>query len=212
MTMMTEHQVRGMPPPILIGAVTPGERRHIAFVGPRGAGKTTAANIAVRDFGHKRVSLAEPVKQATVSMLNGFLADQGDDRRVFRDDLDSHKAVFRPVLEWLGTTFARDFIGTPDRWIDLFLREVESAGMPVVCDDVRHPNEAEALSRHGFTIVRIVRDEHERQRFLLSRGEPAGAMASEVDIDLIEADVLIVNRGDLSQFAHDVRSVLRDQL
>lgn len=177
---------------------------RIAFVGRRMSGKTTAAEMLVRSNYYVRRSLAGPVKMAAAEALSA-LHDMGFPYMGLAE-IEQNKAVFRPFLEWLGTTYGRDYLNTPDRWINLFRGNLPEE-RPVVCDDVRHPNEAKALREMGFMIVSIVRPEKERQAALRERGEPDGLMASEVDIDLIEPDCTLVNDGDIKTFRGDVRWV-----
>lgn len=169
---------------------------RIAFVAKRKSGKSTAADLLIEQ-GYQRIALADPVKDASVSMLNAFLADQGQQLRISRNMLDRDKAQFRPLLEFVGTTFGRDYLGTPDRWIRQFERRLSETDAPVVCDDMRLPNEAVELRAMGFRIVKIVRTESDRVAALLDAGEPTGAMPSEAFIDVIVPDRLIHNVGSV---------------
>lgn len=179
---------------------------RIALVAKRKSGKSTVADMLVRSHGYRRMSLAGPLKDSAVDMLNRWLDGQGTHRGrpyVTRSEIEGNKAVFRPLLEWLGTTFGRDYLGTPERWIRQF-----SAALPsdtrVVVDDMRQPNEADALRAMGFVIVRIERPESERLAELARCGEPTGVMASERFIDQIEADTVIRNVDSLDYLAGQV--------
>ena len=190
---------------------------RIALVAKRKSGKSTVAEMLVRSHGFTRMALAGPLKDSAVEMLNAWLAGQGvsrnavrgrviirqSDKPITRDELEANKATFRPLLEWLGTTFGREYLRTPERWIEQFSEALPS-DTRVVVDDMRQPNEADALRAMGFVIVRIERPETERLAELARCGEPMGVMASERFIDQIEADAVIDNTGDLSHLEAQV--------
>lgn len=168
------------------------DHKGIALVAPRKSGKTTAAQALV-DIGFVRVGLADAVKDAALDMVNQMA---GVDGAIHRSDIARDKHVFRPLLEWIGTTFGRDYLGTPDRWIRMFEQKTSRMSDLVVCDDMRLPNEADELRKMGFLIVRVVRPEPERRAALIEAGEdPDAQMPSEVDIAQIAADVTVPNDG-----------------
>jgi hypothetical protein len=179
---------------------------RIAFYARRKSGKSTAANLLI-ERGYTRLSLADPVKDAAVDMLNHFwyLHLHGKRDIFTRDEINANKAAFRPLLEWVGTTFGRDYLGTPDRWIRLFEKRLNETDGPVVCDDMRLPNEANELRDMGFTIVKIVRPELDRLEAMLQAGEPAGLMPSEEFIDQIEPDYVIHNVGSIEYLRHEIK-------
>jgi hypothetical protein len=92
----------------------------------------------------------------------------------------------RKFQQLLGTEFGRNMI-CKDVWVNIALREI-NAYPAVVVDDVRFLSEAEALKQRGALIVKITRpgcygDDH----------------ASEKEIDLIEADVIIENTKSIDE-------------
>lgn len=170
------------------------DHKGIALVAPRKSGKTTAAQALV-DIGFVRVGLADAVKISACKMLNAF-HDGEKASYTSRAEIESNKAVFRPFLEWLGTTYGRDYCMTPDRWIERFRIRIGREDNLIVCDDMRLPNEADELRKMGFLIVRIVRPEAERRAALIEAGEdPDAQMPSEIDIAQIAADVTVPNDG-----------------
>lgn len=166
--------------------------RNIAFVGPMHSGKTTAANYLVEHYGYQRIALADGVKQLASDMLTEatyYLTGKVDHPTVA--DINKDKAIFRPFLQWLGTDFVREYLGMPTYWIDSFLLQAQESRKPVVCDDVRFVNEAEALKRAGFEIVCLHRSEPERQESVMRNGGSIATLthASETqtnDIDSTE--------------------------
>jgi hypothetical protein len=151
---------------------------HTAIVGPMHSGKTTLAKALVK-HGYTRMAFADPLKDSAASMLNRFILawlphlpprqDHMYGRAplaitVDRQEIEDHKEVFRPFLQWLGTEFGREYCGNDNLWIDIFSGRVKDHGWsgPIVCDDVRFPNEADALRELGFRIIRIIRPEEDR--------------------------------------------------
>jgi hypothetical protein len=167
--------------------------RHIGLVGPKHSGKTTAAEYLVNELGYNKIALADPLKNNAVSMINTFNREHGLPE-IDRAFLDAHKdEVFVPFLQWLGTEYGRKFLRTPERWINVFLNESYASTFPVVCDDIRFPNEADTLRENGFLIVKLVRDEGERQESLLRSGVPSDvhAHASETELEKIVPDIIV---------------------
>jgi hypothetical protein len=64
----------------------------------------------------------------------------------------------RWAMQSLGTEWGRNLIG-PDLWIRAWQAAVDrvQAGQPVVADDVRFPNEVEAIRKRGGLVIRVVR-------------------------------------------------------
>ncbi|MCC6382629.1 MAG: hypothetical protein IT304_08960 [Dehalococcoidia bacterium] len=187
---------------------------RIALVAPMHSGKTTLANLLV-ERGYRRIALADALKYAAMWMLNDFIlsyADYFPERKgrkdyghgpilIDREEIEEHKAVFRPFLQWLGTDFARQYLGNDRVWIDMFLSSIVPVNVPVVCDDVRFPNEAEALRAEGFRILRIIRPEEDRRASVLqATGEDVSVdlHVSESRIDDIRVDDCI-HAGNLAE-------------
>lgn len=179
---------------------------HTAIVGTMHSGKSTLASLLVGRYGYTRMGLADEVKYAAMDMLNEFLhiyRDSFPDRwdglcgkriiiNIDRQEIEDSKGVFRPFLQWLGTDFARQYLKNDACWIEMFSKKVQAHGMsgPIVCDDVRFPNEADALRELGFRIVRIRRPEEERIASILASGGSLDALthASESDVSSIRVD------------------------
>lgn len=188
----------------------------IALTGRRKSGKTTAAGY-LAGHGYNRLPLALPVKRAAVGMCNGFITDSREDRPYLTiKSIEEDKATFRPLLEWIGITFGREYLGTPNRWIDEFrkgvLKAQASGAEMIVCDDMRLPNEAAALREMGFLIVRIQRPEIDRGMALVRAHELAGVMPSERTIDEIKPDVTIVNDGSIDDLYRQIDLVIDGDL
>jgi hypothetical protein len=62
----------------------------------------------------------------------------------------------RRLLRLLGTECGRRCVG-PDCWVELWARETHSTAYPVLSDDLRFANEAEAVRARDGLVVRLVR-------------------------------------------------------
>jgi hypothetical protein len=144
---------------------------RIAFVAKMHSGKTTCSNELVNAYGYRRLSFADPVKEASVDMINAFLTYIGQEPSMTRAQLDRDKSDLRWLLQGVGTELGRQYVGPDSLWIDLFRKalrvdrtvcSLDGKSHLAVCDDCRFPNEIEALREMGFTIIRVVRDEQAR--------------------------------------------------
>lgn len=108
----------------------------------------TYTTVGLLDWAEKhgykasRISLAKPLKQL---LKDGY----------GRED--------REGLQFLGTEVMRKFAGeyfkTDRVWVNLLIAEMkrmeENGYNFFICDDLRFPNELEALTEHGFTPIRL---------------------------------------------------------
>lgn len=174
--------------------------RLIGFCGPAGCGKSTAAAALAR-HGWTRVKFAAPLKD----MLRAYytacgLVDPNEVEARIEGDL---KEIPDPLLagrtprhamQSLGTEWGRCSIAT-SLWTDAFAhraRPLLDAGVDVVCDDVRFPNEADAIRALGGTIVRV-----------LGRDKGIGN-GHESERGGVQPDMRVANVGPQSTFEADV--------
>lgn len=134
----------------------------VAFTGPAGCGKSTAAD-ALEEVGFARVKFAAPLK----AMLRAFygacgLTEDEIERRIEGDLKEEPCALLggktpRFAMQTLGTEWGRVMIA-PDLWVNAWANraanEIEG-GRRVVCDDCRFENEAEAIHTLDGKIVEI---------------------------------------------------------
>lgn len=131
-------------------------RTIVAFTGLAGSGKSTAAAYLVKRHGYERVRFAGPLKAMMAAL--GCTPEQIDgSEKELPCDLLGGKSP-RHAMQTLGTEWGRDLI-TPDLWIRAWQAAVAKvpAGVPIVVDDCRFPNEGEAVRAAGGVIVRIER-------------------------------------------------------
>lgn len=132
--------------------LSPGRQIIIGFAGRAGAGKTTAAQHLVQHHGFERVRFAGPLK-AMMRALGCTEEEVDGARKEMPCDLLGGRTP-RQAMQWLGTEWGREMIA-PDLWTRAW--EYAAAGKPrVVVDDVRFPNEVEAVRRLGGVVVQLV--------------------------------------------------------
>lgn len=193
---------------------------RIALIGKARAGKTTTAN-ALKNLDYQQISFADPVKEATARMLTTFeqyiLFPQGTQYVapeqlpiVTVDNIQrekSHPAI-RKLLQVVGTEIGREWFGPDTIWIDMLVEKIEKMDGPLVIDDCRFPNEAEALKQQGFFLVKLQRDEIDRIDALVGELEEKGydgeALERQLDaildhpseraIDQIIPDIVVPSR------------------
>lgn len=145
--------------------------KRIAFVGKMGNGKTTAAQYLVDNYGFKRYSFAQKLKDICVDM--GWMPAGTKDRQ---------------LLQEFGTDVMRAW--RPNVWVDYLIYRITSDNMEcATVDDCRFLNEAEALRKIGFTIVRMINDSGSIDAAGLSA--TTAQHSSELESDKIVADITI---------------------
>lgn len=137
-------------------AATTSPRTIIAFTGLAGAGKSTAALHLTNNRGWHRLRFAGPLK-AMMAALGLTAAEIDGDRKEHPCDLLGGKTP-RWAMQTIGTEWGRQLIA-PDLWIRAWQHALAQvpAGVPVVVDDCRFPNEAAAVIAAGGILVRIER-------------------------------------------------------
>jgi hypothetical protein len=127
----------------------------IGFMGPIGCGKSTAARQLILGHGYIRVRFADPLKGMLLSLGLSQSDVDGDTKEVPHELLCGMTP--RHAMQTLGTEWGRTFIGR-DFWINAWGRRVRLSNADhVVVDDVRFPNEAQAIRDMGGMVVRIER-------------------------------------------------------
>ncbi|UUJ74495.1 deoxynucleoside-5'-monophosphate kinase [Microcystis phage Mae-Yong1326-1] len=155
------------------------------------SGKSTLAD-GLAGFGFIRLKFAGALR----TMLSSLLAYQGADQAAIADMLDgAAKQDPSPLLAGrspryamrsLGTEWGRDQMA-PDVWVRILLTKAAThrmRGEPVVVDDMRFPNEAQAVRDAGGLTVRVTRPDLPPQ---------AGEHPSEGGLDGWDFDLDITN-------------------
>lgn len=131
-------------------------RTIVAFTGLAGSGKSTAAQYLVERHGFQRVRFAGPLKSMMAALGCSHEQIDGSEKETPCDLLGGKTP--RQAMQTLGTEWGRDLI-TPDIWIRAWQAAVAKvpAGVPIVVDDCRFPNEGDAVRAAGGVIVCISR-------------------------------------------------------
>ena len=126
----------------LEGAAVIYPSTRIAISGKAGSGKTSMARRLVANFGFERFSFAGRLREELASTLGISLVE-----------FEFDKARWRFLMQEWG--LARRCVA-PGYWIrKLLVRLPVDRGKRVVVDDLRFYNEAMALKRDGFVLVRL---------------------------------------------------------
>lgn len=157
--------------------------RLIALCSPAmGSGKSTVAEHLASRHNFVRIAFATPLKKMTEALFAAAGMHPTEiQRRVHGDmketPLPGMGTTSRRIQQTLGTEWGRDLI-KPTLWTDITLAAARihlDTGRSVVIDDMRFPNEFEAVQEAGGTSYRIVRPD----------AVVTAAHASEGQLDLI---------------------------
>lgn len=126
------------------------------------SGKTTVAN-SLQARGYEKVAFADPIRTMAISLLTSLgLSESEACRLCFTDKhelIAPIKVTARHLMQTLGTEYGRACIH-PHLWVMCWQHKVTThlqAGNSVVCDDVRFPNEAQAILSLGGELWHIHR-------------------------------------------------------
>ena len=141
----------------------------LAFAGRKGSGKDTACDFLVKQYGFEKQSFADPLKEACAVVFD-LTSDQLFGKS--KDEVDRrYGRTPRHLMQLLGTDWIRDQI-SDSFWIDKLMRKCAMCSKSVVINDVRFPNEVEAVHRLGGHVIGILRtgcdstvDSHKSENF-----------------------------------------------
>lgn len=108
---------------------------NIGICGKAGTGKTVVADHLIKKYGYKRHSIADEVKRIAVRLFKMKKKD-----RKLLQDIGFKMREIRPSV-----------------WIDFLIDQIRGKDK-IVVDDIRYPNEYQALKKEGFKIIRVVAD------------------------------------------------------
>jgi hypothetical protein len=178
----------------------------IGIVGRKRHGKDTVADFLTSKYGYEKYSFANPLKLGAMEMF-GLTEEQvfGDQKEVIdplwgctprqilqvlgtellQYDIQNHIPAFKEIgrLVWVKN-FMRFYKNNPDKNLSIA--------------DVRFIHEANTIKELGGMVIKVVRP-----------GMPDGDFhASEVEIDHIDYDHLIINDGTLQDLYDKVDAIL----
>lgn len=131
-------------------------RLIIGLCGPAKSGKSLAAQYLINNHGFERVRFAGPLKAMLTAL--GLTHDEIEGPLKERPCALLGGKTPRHAMITLGTEWGREMID-PDLWVNAWLASVERVptGKPVVIEDCRFPNEANAIRFLDGLLVRLVR-------------------------------------------------------
>jgi hypothetical protein len=164
------------------------------------SGKTAVANMLAQE-GFAAVSFASPLKRMACEFLVslGYREDEAT-RLVWTDKpfvVPEVGCSVRHILQTLGTEWGRERLG-PDLWVRCWEAQASRQDR-VIADDVRFPNEAQAVKAKGGRMWKIVRPSATHD----------GQHISEGSLDDWDGfDAVIQNDGSLSDLRAKVLALL----
>lgn len=129
------------------------------------SGKTQIANVLQLSHNFRLVKFADPFKAFIKELLMQGGATEPMAQRMVEGDLKEQPIpalggrTVREMLQTLGSDWGRNTIH-PDLWMSVAMRKVDAnlqAGQSVVIDDLRFPNEYEAVIARGGHPVKVLR-------------------------------------------------------
>lgn len=172
-------------------------------------GKSTAAQRLIKKHDFRHLPFARLIKKMVMSLL----VECGYTEPVALDYIENNKHLplqrvsgfptTRHLLQTLGTDWGRAHV-SPTLWLDEWeskARVWSRTGVSVVADDLRFPNEVEAIRKLGGMIWRIERPDATVEAEVL-------AHASEGRLNTIKFNRVINNEGTVSELNKKVDKAL----
>lgn len=182
---------------------------NVAFLGFARAGKDTAAEVAVEEFGYERFAFADKLREC-VYALNPVVG------ATHIEPIDSHEPVLlqeiidiygwdhykktiygdeiRRLLQRFGTEVGRELL-SDTIWVD----EVDKHSGPLAITDCRFDNEYDKLGGRHTIFIRINR----------AGITAVNAHKSENDFSDREVDYVVDNDGTVDEFRTKIRNILK---
>lgn len=171
--------------------------RLLGITGKKNCGKSTAARYLEIHHNFIRISFADPLKCMLAAL---GLSDEelwGDQKEIPSNLLNGQTP--RHAVQTLGTEWGRNLIHK-DIWISAWKLLVSKCPAPVVTDDLRYLNEAEAIKQLGGRILLLER----------SGIESTDTHSSEIEMEKISYDNKIVNGGSVTDLVLEVGEFLEE--
>lgn len=164
--------------------------RVVAFIGPIGSGKTTAA-MCLKSLGYHRISFADPLKQMLITL--GLQSGQvyGDEKEIPAEILCGRTP--RYAMQVLGTEWGRGLIH-PDLWVRAWQFRCQSHQL-VAVDDMRFLNEHRAVKALNGVVIRVRRP---------GSLTPDQVHESEIHSNIFDTDAEVWNNHTIDRLKRDV--------
>jgi len=165
----------------------------VGITGYKLSGKTTVAErlIVAAGWTHAvQINFADALKEEVAKACS-----------VTVEYINTHKDLFRPILQWWGTEFRRKLHGD-SYWILKWLQRSNTCIKThdklhaIICSDVRFLNEAAAIRQCNGKLIRVTRS-----------STTSDGHASETEQDSIQVDYTISNNGTLEELTNQIKQI-----
>lgn len=172
-----------------------------------GSGKSEVAKIMAENFGYSVVKFAGGFKEMLRALYAYMGLPDADSERMIEGDLKTTAVpglgplTTRGLMQTLGTEWGRHQL--PDLWVRIAMSRVallHSQGKYVVIDDLRFPNELEAVKDAGGLCLCVVRPGVEA-----TTSHPSEGLLSD---RLDQFDGLVANKGSLADLSSSVQKLI----
>lgn len=181
----------------------------VGFSGYARAGKDTAAEVLIKEFGFTKIAFADKLREVLYALnpVVGFRTYPagGMSNKLLKDVIDdigweSYKESeygpeIRRLIQRMGTEAGRNILGQ-NIWVDSAFTNVESDAR-IVITDVRFPNEAQAVVSRGGMVIRINK----------TGNSPANSHPSENALDDWPFNLIVENHSTLDVFKDKIRNL-----
>jgi hypothetical protein len=167
------------------------------------SGKSTVAGHLGHMHGAYRLPFAQHLKNMADQLAYLLPFSESDLYEGDKSQVVYQGKTLRHLLQTLGTEWGRKCMGE-NFWVDLWAKDAAGYlehGCNVVADDVRFPNEFEAVKKLGGQMWRIVRP---------GVGEDGTGHSSERGLEGFAFDKTIYNNTDVTALCRSVDAVLAD--
>lgn len=162
---------------------------NIGICGKAGTGKTAVADHLVKKYDYKRYAVADEVKRIAMRLFKM----KEKDRKLLQD-IGFKMREIRPTV-----------------WIDFLIDQIRGKDK-IVVDDIRYPNEYEALKKEGFKMIRVVADREICIKRLSKRDGTAAIERLDDESETAMDEVKIENILDGNQPLEDMIAQLDELL
>jgi len=143
----------------------------IGIVGRKGSGKTSAANLLVKEHGFKKMAFSDPLKEIVSELFGVGYVNFTDEYLKTKEIPHMPGWTPRRLMQYFGTEVVRNLYY--NAWIDIMERRIKrETNQDIVVDDVRFINEAELIKKLGGVLIGVEvegedkSDLHDSERFV----------------------------------------------
>lgn len=171
----------------------------VGLCGLAGSGKSTASRLIQNAYNIPRRPFAYPLKRmiGALGVPTEVLDGPASVKELPTARLNGHTVRF--ALQTLGTEWGRKIMGE-DFWVKQWAASFDNKMPGMVADDVRFPNEVEAIQKLGGIVIRIDR--------MGSGVQGDGSKHASEDIEKLEYDWRVTNNSTPNHLEHSLRRII----